>query len=183
MKTKILAAALVCLSVGVLAQQSNSGQKPSSKSSAVTAPRDAATGMATGKKMAHDDWQATTAASSNNQNNGASGDANAGQATTVRESPSKASLGVRESPSKPSSNLRESPTKQTTQVSVGDVNGDGMPDKAAASPSNPSGQNAAINNSHSNIKSPRDIATGQASGKRQHQPLSLTKTSEAAAKK
>ena len=132
--------------------------------------------------MAHDDWQATTSASSNNpqQGNGSNGNTSAGAATVVRESPSKGSLGVRESPTK--ANLRESPTKQTTQVSAGDVNGDGMPDKAAASPSNASGQNAVINTSHSNIKSPRDLATGQASGKRQHQPISLTKTSEATPK-
>jgi hypothetical protein len=54
----------------------------------------------------------------------------------VRESPSKASLG-----------------KTSVRVAAGDVNGDGRPDVAASSAS-------------SNVKSPRDVATGQASGKR-----------------
>jgi hypothetical protein len=55
--------------------------------------------------------------------------------TAVRESPSKASLG-----------------KTTVRVAAGDVNGDGKPAAAAAT-------------SNSNPKSPRDLATGQASGK------------------
>jgi hypothetical protein len=51
--------------------------------------------------------------------------------------------------------VRESPTlpsKGQTRVATGDVNGDGKAD-------------AAINNSHSNIKNGKDVATGQASGK------------------
>jgi hypothetical protein len=161
MKTKILVVALACLSVGAVAQQSTSEQKPASKTSTAT-PREAASGKATGKKMAQDDWHGS-------------------QAAVVRESPSKTSLGVRESPSKPSSMVRESPTKHS--VSAGDVNGDGMPDKTATGQPNGSGQNAAINNSHSNIKTARDSASGQASGKRQHQPVSVTKVSEDTPKK
>ena len=73
----------------------------------------------------------------------------------VRESPSKASLG-----------RRESPSKSSNGVVAGDVNGDGKADKAAiGSQSSGTGAGVAINNSHSNIKSPRDLATGQASGK------------------
>jgi hypothetical protein len=53
----------------------------------------------------------------------------------VRESPSKASLG-----------------KTNVRVAAGDVNGDGKADVAATSTT-------------SNTKSPRDLATGQASGK------------------
>lgn len=164
MKNKILVAALACLSVAAVAQQSASEQKPSPKTSTAAAPRDAATGKATGKTMAHDDWHAS-------------------QGTMVRESPSKSSLGVRESPSKASTMVRESPTKHSAGISAGDVNGDGMADKIASGHSNGSGQNAAINNSHSNIKSPRDSASGQASGKRQHQPVSVTKVSEDTPKK
>ena len=50
------------------------------------------------------------------------------------------------------------------RVAAGDVNGDGK--AAAAAPSS------------SDVKSPRDAATGQASGKRQHQPVSLDKQGE-----
>jgi hypothetical protein len=53
---------------------------------------------------------------------------------------------------------------QLKRVAAGDVNGDGKADAAAT---NTNGQNAAS----SSVKAPRDIATGQASGKRQHQPV------------
>ena len=105
---------------------------------------------------------------------------NTGQ-VMVRESPSKASIGRRESPTKPSTSLRESPTKQPLKVSAGDVNGDGKADKNIGSQSSSSGAGVAINNSHSNIKSPRDAASGQASGKVNVQDLSVTKRSESSA--
>jgi len=98
--------------------------------------------------------------------------------TALRESPTKASTGLRESPTKASSGLRESPTRQTVQVSTGDVNGDGKADKNIGSQSSGSGAGVAINNSHSNIKSPRDAASGQASGKVNVQDLSVTKRTE-----
>jgi len=53
---------------------------------------------------------------------------------------------------------------QAKKVATGDVNGDGKTDATAAS--------------SSDVKAPRDIATGQASGKRQHQPVSLKKEDE-----
>ena len=71
--------------------------------------------------------------------------------TAVRESPSKASLG-----------------KTTTRVAAGDVNGDGKADVAATAP-------------NSNTKSPRDAATGQASGKVNVQDLNVMKTQESPA--
>jgi len=118
MKTKILLAGLVCLSVAAVAQQSNSDQKTTPKSNQVM----------------------------------------------VRESPTKASTGLRESPttSKPTM-VRESPTKSS--LSVADADGDGKADRNIGSQSSSNGAGVAINNSHSNIKSPRDLATGQASGK------------------
>jgi len=54
-----------------------------------------------------------------------------------------------------------------TRVATGDVNGDGRAD-------------AAINNSHSNIKNSKDVATGQMTGKRQHSDITITKHSDAA---
>jgi FG-GAP repeat len=53
---------------------------------------------------------------------------------------------------------------QAKRVAAGDVNGDGKADVAPSS--------------SSDVKAPRDIATGQASGKRQHQPVSLKKEDE-----
>jgi hypothetical protein len=91
--------------------------------------------------------------------------------TQLRESPSKASLGK-----------RESPTKRADGVVAADLDGDGTADKAPiGSQSSGSGAGVAINNSHSNIKSPRDSATGQASGKVNVQDLTVMKTSSAQA--
>jgi len=57
-----------------------------------------------------------------------------------------------------------------TRVATGDVNGDGKAD-------------AAINNSHSNIKNSKDAASGQTSGKRQHGDITITKSTDAASPK
>lgn len=196
MKTKVLVAAVACLSLMAGAQQADkkkdqavksevksprdlatgqaSGRKTNQKtddgaSSSDTA-REASSGMATGKKtMAQDDWhaQATTKTSGDPhvQNVAATPD----DATAVRESPSKASLGVRESPTKASTGkteVRESPSKASlgkTSVATGDLDGDGRADKAAAS---------------DGVKSPRDVATGQASGKRQHGAVNVKEQTE-----
>jgi hypothetical protein len=207
MRTKILVAALACLSVLAVAQQSDNKQEPT-KSNEVKSPRDAATGQAsgkrmnqqagdqasqsdaaareastgkaTGKTMATDDWHAQSAATSGDphvQNvavresptkasTGQTTQVSSDDAAAVRESPTKASSGLRESPSKASTGLRESPSKQSTQVAAGDVDGDGKADKAATS---------------STVQSPRDAATGQASGKRQYQPVIIRKREQAPA--
>jgi Type VI secretion system effector, Hcp len=76
------------------------------------------------------------------------------------------------------------PSGNKTRVATGDVNGDGTSDVAATGGSGSgNGQNAAINTSHSNIKSPRDAASGHASGKRQHEPVQIKKTVDAASPK
>lgn len=137
MRTKILVAALACLSVFAVAQQTSKKQEPV-KSNEVKSPRDLATGQAsgkqinqpaagqsdaaaredstgkaTGKTMAHDDWHAQATATSGDPH-----------VKTVSSTTDEAA-GVRESQSKAS--LRESPTKastgQTTQVSSDDASG------------------------------------------------------------
>jgi hypothetical protein len=160
MKTKLLVAGLACLSVVAVAQQSAGTEKPSSKGTSTGTAQSTSSSAGTGNKLqgkkgydnyqgnktSQDHWDAKLAAGTNtNQNGSASG--NAGQATMVRESPTKASLSaVRESPSKGSlSSGHASPTKANTSVSAGDVNGDGRADKMAT-------------------------------GKRQHQPMTVTKS-------
>jgi len=160
MKTKLLVAGLACLSVVAVAQQSASTEKPSSKTSsaaahtATTGKTTASTTATNGNKSAQDDWQQTRVAADSNTNQNGSTSGNAGQATMVRESPSKASLGVvRESPSKGSlSSGHVSSTKANTSVSAGDVNGDGRADKMAT-------------------------------GKRQHQPMTVSKSVDKASPK
>ena len=54
-------------------------------------------------------------------------------------------------------------------VAVGDVNGDGKADVTTPNNAGPSkGQNPPADKAK--VQSPRDVATGQASGKRQHEP-------------
>jgi hypothetical protein len=125
----------------------------------VTAPRDMATGQASGKrqyapmtirKVTEDDPNAARDA----QSPKATGKTTAqddwhatSKTSNTSVSPADVNqdgVAVRESPSLPS--------KGQTRVATGDVNGDGKAD-------------AAINNSHSNIKNGKDLATGQASGK------------------
>lgn len=55
-----------------------------------------------------------------------------------------------------------------THVSAGDVNGDGRNDAAVSNNSAPAAGS-------SKVPAPRDVASGQASGKRQHQPITITK--------
>jgi hypothetical protein len=184
MKTKILVAGLACLSMLAAAQQSEEKvEQPVSHE--VKTPRDAASGQASGRKADHtaasdasagtaretgsgmptgkttatDDWQsqATTTSGDPHMKNVSTGDTN-GDQTMVRESPTRASSGLRESPTKASTGK--------TSVTAGDVDGDGRADKTAAS---------------DGVKSPRDAATGQASGKRQHAPVKVTKEVESSA--
>ena len=189
MKSKILVVGFACLSLSAVAQ-SNGSQNQSSSPSQVKAPRDIATGQAsgkrmhkplvfkqdatareaasgkaTGKTMAHDDWQAPAAKSSDPKvQNVSTGDVNQdGAADRSKTAPSS--------------------TGQS-RVATGDVNGDGRADRAASNNSgHAAGQNAAINTSHSNIKNSRDTATGQASGKRMHSGVTITKESDKASQK
>jgi hypothetical protein len=125
----------------------------------VTAPRDMATGQASGKrqyqpmiirKVTEDDPNAAREAQSPKATGktSAQDDWHATSKTSnTSVSPADVNqdgVAVRESPTLPS--------KGQTRVATGDVNGDGKAD-------------AAINNSHSNIKNGKDVATGQASGK------------------
>jgi hypothetical protein len=208
MRTKILVAALACLSVLAVAQQAGNKQEPA-KSNEVKSPRDAAsgqasgkrtnqqaadqasqsnaaareasTGKATGKTMAHDDWHAQSAATSGDPHvkNVSTGAVNGDGAAAVRESPTKASTG------------------QTTQVSSDDAAAGvrESPTKASTglreSPSKQSTQGAAGDvdgdgsadktAGQSSVQTPRDSSTGMATGKRQHGSITIVKREQAPA--
>jgi hypothetical protein len=68
------------------------------------------------------------------------------------------------------------------RVSTADVSGDGAADQATK-PAPATGDPAAINNSHSNIKNAREASTGQATGKRVHNDLTIHKRSDDAPRK
>jgi hypothetical protein len=155
MKSKILVLGFACLSLVALGQ-SNEKEKAAA-SAQVKAPRDTASGQASGKAaseqkgVVHRDLAAR--------------DAQTGQAT-----------------GKTTGKTSAQDDWHQQRVAVGDVNGDGKADVTANGSAHASG-NAVINTSHSNIKSPRDIATGQATGKRQHQPITIRKEVDAASPK
>jgi len=97
-----------------------------------------------------------------------------------KTSPPKVQL--RESPSKASLGRRESPTKLRDGATVVNVSEDGKADRAPiGSQSSGSGPGIAVDSPHSNVTSPRDAATGQASGKVNVQDLSVMKKSTAPA--
>ncbi len=160
MNKKILIAGLACWSALAVAQ--TGGSKDQSAGTAKDQhPRDVATGQASGKrqyqpiiirKVVEDDPNAARDAQSPKATGKttAQDDWHATAKTSTTVSPADVNqdgAAVRESPA------TSHPKGVQARVATGDVNGDGKAD-------------AAINNSHSNIKNGRDLATGQASGKR-----------------
>jgi len=124
----------------------------------VKAPRDLATGQASGKRQ----YQPVIIRK-----------VSADEGMTAREQQSPKATG------KTAQDDWQAPAAKTsapansngqTRVATGDVNGDGKAD-------------VAINNSHSNIKNSKDAASGQASGKRQHGDITVTKSTDAASPK
>ncbi len=155
MKSKILVLGFACLSLVAVAQsnEKQSKEKQNQPAAAVKSPRDIATGQASGRAMS--DQKVV-------HRDLAARDAQSGKATGKK--------------------MAQDDWHQQ-RVAVGDVNGDGKADVTANGSAHASGQNAVINNSHSNIKNQRDMATGQASGKRQHQPLTVSKEVDKASPK
>ena len=169
MKNKLLLVGFLGLSLTALGQ-SSADQKHTTSSHEVKSPRDLATGQASGKRAS--------------QAGGvAAGDVNGDGTTAVRESPSKASLGKTQVRAGDvngdgTTAVRESPSKASlgkTQVRAGDVDSDGKVDQAAGhGPRQTTSQDGTFKTAP-DTKAPRDLATGQASGKRQHEPVTITK--------
>ena len=145
MNNKILIAAFAGLSLLAAAQSQTDKQKAQPAAAQTQSPRDLSTGHASGKTMAHDDWHQQNAVSN-------------GTPASVRPVASS------------------SDTKAPSRVATGDVNGDGAANAAASRSSAHATEALSVTpTSTSKGQSPRDIATGQASGKRQHQPISISK--------
>ncbi len=192
MTKKILIAGFACLSVVAVAQSSGSKDQNASAAKDVH-PRDVATGQASGKITAPRDI-ATGQASGKRQY----------QPVLIRKVSEDDTNGAREQQSpkaagktSASDDWHVTNAKSNGSGSAADVNRDGVAERRSAAASSANGQgrvaagdvngdgkaDAAINTSHSNIKSPRDMATGQASGKRMHQDITITKYSDTAPQK
>src|SRR5437899_10985416 len=155
MKSKILVLGFACLSLVAVAQtnEKQSKEKQNQAAAAVKSPRDVATGQASGKAMSD-------------------------QKVLHRD------LAAREAQSGKATGKKMAQDDWHQQrVAVGDVNGDGKADVTASSSAQGSRQNAAVNTSHSNIKKSREIRRGQPSGKRQHQPMTVSKEVDKASPK
>lgn len=150
---KILVVGFACMTLLAVAQTNGNGVA-ASKNTKAAVSRDAASGHATGKRSSSD---------------------RESSAPSVSEVTAKAPVASGRESSQPSVSEAtvKAPSEAQKHVAIGDVNGDGMPDRAASRGSSSSkGQTA---NS--------DVARGQASGKRQHQPLQIKKEIDKASPK
>jgi hypothetical protein len=151
MTNKILIVGFACLSLAAVAQSDSNGQKKQQAptSNEITSPRDAASGQATGKRM-HKPMTST---------------AEVGITPPLASKEQGTNRPVKTSAADDWQAKSASSTPAVKPVSTGDVDGDR---KAKVKP--------AVSNSQSEVKSPRDLASGQASGKQaQQQPAPSTK--------
>ncbi len=150
---KILVVGFACLSLLAVAQTNGTGAT-ASKNTKASASRDAASGQASGKKSSAD---------------------RESSAPSVSEVTVKKPVAPGRESSQPSVSEAtvKAPSGTQGHVAVGDVNGDGMPDRAASKGSS-SGTRQTTNG---------EVAKGQTSGKRQHEPLQIKKVIDKASPK
>jgi hypothetical protein len=154
MNNKILVVGFACLSLFAAAQSSPDGSKQkSSDSTPVASPRDAASGQASGKRM-HKPLTIQKVADEDVAARGVAPDKAVGK---------KMAADNWQAPVARSSQPQNA--QAGVRVAKGDVNGDGKADVAATP------------NSASTVK-PRDASTGQASGKRMHSDITITKQAD-----
>jgi hypothetical protein len=181
---KIFVVGFACLSAVAVAQSAGSAQQssaqPTAKTHEVKAPRDLATGQASGRAMSGKTEEQTSHS-----------DADARDAATGKASGRTVSANDFHHNAKQANG-----TAEVKNVSVGDVNQDGSADRVApsdvngdgtadkaASPTQGKPSNSAVNTSHSNIKNPREASTGMPTGKRQHNPVTFQKEIDPPSKK
>jgi hypothetical protein len=164
MTNKILIVGFACLSLAAVAQ-SNDDKKQAPSSTEVASPRDAASGQASGKRM-HKPITVTAEAGLDGASKEAGKPTNKSAADDWQAQSKSAPKG----------------TPTVKRVAAGDVNGDGRADAAATSSGKPASGQAASgqpSGQNANVKSPRDMATGQASGKRAQAPAASSKDQSA----
>ena len=166
MNNKILIAASIGLSLFAAAQSQTDKQKPKPSTTETQSPRDLASGQASGRSM-----DQKTKDGGIVHRDVAARDIATGQASGKKTAQDD---WHQQSAAKPVSSTSE--TKATSRVAVGDVNGDGAADVAASKNSAHASESLSTNGtSPAKVQAPRDAATGQASGKRQHQPMTIIK--------
>jgi hypothetical protein len=158
----------VCISLGAFAQSADQGQSPNAKAPSTktaAAPQDASSQTA-GKRM-HKPVEMQQEAGAGSQATGKGGKtANDDWTTSAAAKTDGSNNG-----------------QATTHVPTGDVNGDGRADLTATKSSGTATTKDAATASNSSAKSPKDAASGQATGKRQHEPVTVKKEVDAATPK
>jgi FG-GAP repeat len=153
---KILIAGFACWSVLAVAQTSGSKDQAASAAQRKDQhPKEVASGHASGRVAP--------------MNNGLEGKMSSGQPAITDN--------------RKTASATEQNGNGQARVATGDLNGDGHADvTAAASPSKPTGSQAVLSDpaAREQVKAPRDLATGQASGKRQYQPVVIMKVQDQA---
>jgi FG-GAP repeat len=163
MSNKILmVGALACLSAVAVAQSDQNKEKAPAQAQA-SGSQDAASAQTTGKRM-HKPITVT---------------AEVGVQDAAANKPtSKTAVDDWQAPAAKTTQQPKITENNKSRVAAADVNGDGKADVAA--PKAPATlQTTSATSASSDVKSPRDIATGQSSGKRQQEPATATKETEA----
>ena len=166
MNTKILVVGFASLTLFAAAQSQSNDKKDAPKATtAVKSPRDLASGQASGRTAAsegvvHRDLAARDAATG--QASGkktAQDDWNQQKAAAPANSPGVKGVSAADMDADSKADRSKGynvKSQSSARVAAGDVNGDGV----------------------EAVKAPRDSSTGMATGKRQHQPISITKESD-----
>ena len=156
---------LACLSAVAVAQSAQSNDKATTPGQSGTAPN-AASGQTAGKRM-----HKPVTISKDDSSNKASATVQGGKMASD-DWHAVAAKSTDPAPSNPKTGTAQ------PRVAVGDVNGDGVAD-ATAKNSGHATEKLTSATASSNVTQPRDAASGQASGKRQHEPATATKESDA----
>jgi type VI protein secretion system component Hcp len=200
MNKTILIVGFACLSVIAVAQSSGTkGQSVSTAQTKDAHPREVATGQASGKTMSKPAGsQAVLNDPASSEQVTAPRDLATGHASGKRQYQPVVIMKVQDKATPVAIEQQSPKATRKTSVSPADANQDGAAVRESPSTSHPKGvqarvatgdvngdgkADAAINNSHSNIKNSKDVATGQTSGKRQHGDITITKEAGAAPQK
>jgi hypothetical protein len=176
---KSLLVGFVCLSLGAFAQSgADASQTLNGKST--SAQQDAASGQVSGKRVHQ---PASGQNQGSGQNNGkANGNKTGADSWNASSGKAKSSNSSGSGAGKTSTDDWNTQSKQAnngsnggTHVATGDVNGDGHAKLTATKSSGHATESNAVLTNGSNAQGSRDAASGLASGKRQHQPLTVKK--------
>jgi hypothetical protein len=154
MNNKILIAASIGLSLFAAAQSQTDKQQSKPSTTQTQSPRDLASGQASGRSVDQQTRNGVVI-----HRDVAARDVATGQS----------------SGKKTAQDDWHQQNAASARVAKGDVNGDGASNVAASKNSAHATEAAAGTTSSPRVQAPRDAATGHASGKRQHQPLTVIK--------